>query len=71
MYALLLAQSKNAINTHEWYNTVKPGTHIQQAMITAFEGQESCSFTGCSGQISSTVLGNDMMEKLWYRNFLE
>lgn len=70
MFALLLAGSRNAIDKDKWSQIVKPGVHIQQAMITVdTQDQESCSFTGCSGRSSSTELGNGMMERLWYRNF--
>lgn len=69
MYALILAQSRGAIHSHslDWSRIVKPGAHIQQAIITEeFQDRESCSFPGCSGKLSDSRVERDVFEKTWY-----
>lgn len=72
MHALTFAPSRSAILTYQWSQVVKPGAHIQQAMITAdYRGRDSCSFRGCCGQMSDSVLENDKIERIWYEKSFE
>ncbi|KAG8162951.1 hypothetical protein KVR01_007429 [Diaporthe batatas] len=66
MYALTFARSITTIHKDQWSQTVKPGAHIQQAMITADDGRcetELCSFRGCYGQMSDSIVGDDKTER--------
>lgn len=68
MFALSLAKSGDMVAVDDWSSAIKPGTHIQQAMIISTgrePGSAACSYPGCRGTMLGLLTTRSTREQSW------